>query len=59
VIYGISKGILVALAVIAIGFAHADEVRTLPIIGMAVPVDAAADAPFQKAFRDGLRALGY
>jgi putative ABC transport system substrate-binding protein len=59
VIYGISKGILVALAAIGIGFAHADEARKLPTIGMVVPVDAAADAPFQKAFRDGLRALGY
>src|SRR5262245_39541326 len=39
--------------------ASADETRKLPTIGLAIPVDAAADAPFQKAFRDGLRELGW
>ena len=39
--------------------ARADEGRQLPTIGMAIPVDAATDAPFQKAFREGLRELGY
>ena len=40
-------------------FAGADEARKLPTIGLAVPVDPATDAPFSKAFRDGLRDLGY
>jgi putative ABC transport system substrate-binding protein len=39
--------------------ALAEEVRRLPTIGHAVPVDAATDAPYSKAFRDGLRQLGY
>ena len=39
--------------------AAADEKRKLPTIGLAVPVDQATDAPFQKAFRDGPRDLGY
>jgi putative ABC transport system substrate-binding protein len=39
--------------------ASADEAPKVPTIGMAVPVDPETDAPFQKAFRDGLRALGY
>ena len=37
----------------------ADEVRRLPTIGLAIPIDTATDAPYQKAFRDGLRDLGY
>ena len=55
----VCKRILITLVVISSGFAHADEGRKLPTIGMAVPVDPATDAPYQKAFRDGLRALGY
>jgi putative ABC transport system substrate-binding protein len=37
----------------------ADESSKLPTIGLAIPIDAATDAPYQKAFRDGLRDLGY
>jgi putative ABC transport system substrate-binding protein len=59
VIQGIRKGFLVVLAAIGFGLAYADEGRKLPTIGMAIPVDPATDAPFQKAFRDGLRAKGY
>ena len=50
------------LSVLVLAGAHpafADEGRKLPTIGLAIPVDAASDAPFQKAFRDGLRDLGY
>jgi len=39
--------------------ASAGETRKLPTIGLAIPVDPTADAPFQKAFRDGLRDLGW
>lgn len=37
----------------------ADEGRRLPMIGAAVPVDQATDAPYQGALREGLRQLGY
>jgi putative ABC transport system substrate-binding protein len=39
--------------------ASADENRRLPTIGLAIPVDPGSDAPYQKAFRDGLQDLGY
>jgi putative ABC transport system substrate-binding protein len=39
--------------------AVADEGRKLPTVGLAIPVDQATDAAFQKAFRDGLREAGY
>jgi putative ABC transport system substrate-binding protein len=51
--------VLVILGVTGIRLAFADETRRLPTIGMAIPVDQATDEPFQKAFRDGLSALGY
>lgn len=53
------RTILTALALTATYLAFADEGRKLPTIGLAIPVDSATDAPFQKAFRDGLRDLGY
>jgi putative ABC transport system substrate-binding protein len=31
----------------------------MPRIGLAIPVDRATDAPYQNAFREGLRELGY
>ena len=37
----------------------AEEARKLPTVGLAIPVDAATDAPYQKAFRDGLQELGW
>ncbi len=39
--------------------AFADEGRRLPMIGHAVPIDEATDAPYSAALRDGLRQLGY
>ena len=51
--------VLAAAVLAGLHLAHADEGRRLPTIGLAIPVDAAADAPFQKALRDGLRDLGY
>jgi putative ABC transport system substrate-binding protein len=59
VICSICKGILVALAAIGIGFAHADESRKLPTIGLATPVDRVSAKPYIDAFREGLRNLGY
>jgi putative tryptophan/tyrosine transport system substrate-binding protein len=43
----------------ATALASADENRRLPTIGLAVPVDPGSDAPYQQAFRDGLRELGW
>lgn len=37
----------------------ADDVRKLPKIGIAVPVDPVTDVPYNTAYREGLRALGY
>lgn len=37
----------------------AEEDRKLPTIGLAIPIDSTSDAPFNKAFRDGLRDLGW
>jgi len=51
--------ILASLALTGAHPAFTDEGRKLPTIGLAVPIDAASDAPYQKAFRDGLRDLGY
>jgi putative ABC transport system substrate-binding protein len=51
--------ILFASVLTGAQLAAADESRKLPTIGLAIPVDPATDAPFQKAFRDGLRDLGY
>jgi putative ABC transport system substrate-binding protein len=59
VIPGICKGILITLVAIGSGLAYADEGRKLPTIGLAVPVDPATDAPYQKALRNGLSDLGY
>lgn len=51
--------ILAALALTGPYLASANEGRRLPAIGLAIPVDPDTDAPFQAAFRDGLRDLGY
>jgi putative tryptophan/tyrosine transport system substrate-binding protein len=37
----------------------ANESRSLPSVGVAVPVDPTTDVPFRKAFADGLRERGY
>jgi putative ABC transport system substrate-binding protein len=59
VTHGICKSILITLVAIGSGLAYADEGGKLPIVGLAIPVDPSTDAPLQKAFRDGLRDLGY
>jgi putative tryptophan/tyrosine transport system substrate-binding protein len=51
--------LIVTLLFTTASSAVADGTKRLPTIGLAVPVDEATDAPFQKAFRDGLRDLGY
>ena len=53
------RTILAALLLAGVYVASADENRKLPTIGLAIPVDPSSDAPFQKAFRDELRDLGY
>ena len=55
----LAQGVFVALVALSSVLASADERRKLPTIGFAVPVDPATDAPYQKAFRDGMRDLGY
>jgi putative ABC transport system substrate-binding protein len=53
------RAVLVAGMLAAASLAAADEGTKLPTVGMSIPVDQATDAPFQKAFRDGLREAGY
>jgi len=53
------RTILAVLVLAGAQLAVADESRKVPTIGLAIPVDPSTDAPFQKAFRDGLRDLGY
>jgi putative ABC transport system substrate-binding protein len=55
----IVQTLFVALVLTGLHLTSADEGPKLPTIGLAIPVDPATDAPFQKAFRDGLRDLGY
>jgi len=50
---------LTALVLSAVQISSADENRRLPSIGLAIPVDPGSDAPYQQAFRDGLRDLGW
>lgn len=53
------RTLLSALMLTGAHSAAADEARKLPTVGLAIPVDAATDAPYQKAFRDGLQDFGY
>ena len=55
----LTRILLAVLVLSAVHFASADENRRLPAIGLAIPVDPGSDAPYQNAFRDGLRELGY
>jgi putative ABC transport system substrate-binding protein len=55
----IIHGLLVTSVAMTPVLTTADEGRKLPTIGFAVPVDPATDAPFQEAFRSGLRDLGW
>jgi putative ABC transport system substrate-binding protein len=53
-------GILVAVFLLTHPYqSSADEVRRLPKIGIAVPVDPVTDVPYNTAYREGLRELGY
>jgi putative ABC transport system substrate-binding protein len=53
------RAIVGALMLSAAVLASGDENRKLPTIGLAIPVDRGSDAPYQNAFREGLRDLGY
>jgi putative tryptophan/tyrosine transport system substrate-binding protein len=53
------QALLAALMLTAVQLGLANEGRRVPTIGLAIPVDPSTDAPFQRAFRDGLRDLGY
>ena len=55
----VMHGLLIGSVAMGPVLTAADEGRKLPTIGFAVPVDPATDAPFQRAFRDGLRDLGW
>lgn len=50
---------VLANLILAANVSAADKDPKLPTIGLAIPVDAATDAPFQRALREGLRDLGY
>jgi putative tryptophan/tyrosine transport system substrate-binding protein len=51
--------ILAFVLLAAVQPASADEGKKLPTVGLAIPVDQTTDAPFQKAFREGLQEAGY
>jgi putative ABC transport system substrate-binding protein len=55
----LTRAIALALVLSAAPPASADQNAKVPTIGLAIPVDPGSDAPYQKAFRDGLRELGY
>src|SRR5215471_17426188 len=50
---------LASSAVLAAALACADELRKIPTIGVAVPIDPVTDVPYNTALREGLRDLGY
>ena len=58
-----SRCVVFSLLVVAMAISTppivAEETQRLPIVGGAVPVDKATDAPYQSALREGLRQLGY
>ena len=51
--------LLVAGMLVAVSLANADEDKKLPTVGLSIPVDRATDAPFGKAFREGLKEAGF
>ena len=53
------QGLLITSVAIGPTLSSADEARKLPTIGWCAPVDSATDVPYQTAFRNGLRDLGY
>lgn len=53
------RATLVTGMLAAVSLGAADEGKKLPTVGMAIPVDRATDAPFGKAFREGLQEAGF
>lgn len=53
------SAILAAVVLTAVDPAVTGESKKLPAVGLAIPVDQPTDAPFQKAFREGLQEAGY
>ncbi len=51
--------VLAALLNLAAAQAVADDGRKLPTVGLAIPVDAKTSVPFENAFVQGLRDLGW
>src|SRR4051812_12885445 len=51
--------LLIVLICIASNVAGGEESQNVPTIGLAIPVDPETDRPYQTAFREGLRELGY
>jgi len=51
--------LLITFLAMGSALTSADQARKLPIVGYAVPVDPVTDAPYQKAFREGLRNHGW
>jgi putative ABC transport system substrate-binding protein len=52
------RWLLASLVLASVQLALAQDARKLPSVGVAVPVDQIIDAPFNKAFRQGLAELG-
>jgi len=59
VTYPICRLALIAFALITSGFAYSDEARKLPRIGQVWFSNPSIAGPYDSAFRDGLRELGY
>ena len=57
--YPICRLAVIAFAMITSGLAYSDEVRKLPRIGQVWFSNQAIAGPYDSAFRDGLRELGY
>jgi putative ABC transport system substrate-binding protein len=53
------RRIVLAVLLVGSGPTVGDEPTRLPTVGLAIPVDAEAAAPFEKAFQEGLRQLGW
>lgn len=51
--------LVVAGMLMTVSLVAADEDKKLPTVGMSIPVDRTTDAPFGKAFREGLQEAGF
>ena len=58
-IRSVVQGVLIASVALGPILSSADEARKLPTIGWCAPIDSATDVPYQTAFRNGLRDMGY